>query len=130
MVHDPLCDLGPPKSTQKSKILPKRPFFDPLEVKNEKINSNKSCLYQLTTSSEKKFLKKVQGESCERFFPKMDPDFDEPFTPPYGLNIKKLFPTKVSLTHELSIPKKKIPKKCKGKAVKDFSQPLYRRVPP
>ena len=110
MVHDPLCDLDPLKSTQKSKIPPKRPFFDPLEVKNEKTNSNKSCLYQLATSSEKKYLKKVQGESCERFFPQMDPDFDEPFTPPYGLNIKKLFPTKVSLTHELSIPKKKISK--------------------
>ena len=78
----------------------------------------------------KKKLKKVQGEGCERFFLKMDPHFHGSFTAPYGLNIEKLFPTKVSPTHELSIPRKKIPKKCKGKAVKDFSQPLYRQVPP
>ena len=60
----------------------------------------------------------------------MDPHFHGPFTAPYGLNMKKLSATKVSLTHELSIPEKKIWKKGKGKAVKDFSQAQNRRLPP
>ena len=107
MVHDPLCDLGSPKSAKNREILLYRPFFDPIKVRNKKTISNKSFVYQWATTSKKNFSKKVRWESSEGFFPKMDPNFHGPILTPYGLNFKNPFPTKVSPTHELSIPKEK-----------------------
>ena len=75
-------------------------------------------------------MEKVRGEGSEGFFSKMDPSLHGPFLAPYGLNLKNPSPTKVSLIHELSIPKKNFRKKCKGEAVKDFSQAQNRRLPP
>ena len=69
-------------------------------------------------------------QTSEGFLLKMNPNFERPFTAPYGLNLKNPFPTKVSLTHELSIQEKKFRKMCKGKAVKDFLRPQNRPGPP
>ena len=49
----------------------------------------------------------------------MSPYLHGPFTAPYGLNIKIFFPTKVSSTREVSIPKKEI-EKVKEEGIERF----------
>ena len=67
MVHHPLCSLYQPKSALKSKKMPKWPFFDPLEVKFQKSNPNKSCSIQWTMTRDKKNWSKTRLKTSRIF---------------------------------------------------------------